>query len=165
MARPDPRWAAGLAFAGRLGGGMYEARTALLARLKGTLGETFRTFPENDPSGVQHTLFSTRELAASANAILGFGRPEAIGWTDVRVFQYPGAGGILLHDDAGEWLTPYSHYLPYTSKDADSVVRVLREDVPRYGARIRQTAFDFVQKYHSSVVRITEALNYVGLGD
>lgn len=156
----NPDFAADLAFAGRRGGAMYAERDAFLDALHKRLPGRFREFPTSDHP---HTLFQTAELAASADAVLGYGRSNATGWLDVRVFQYPGAGGVLLHDDVDGLLEPDVHYIPYKSQDVDSVVDALHR-ARGLGPRIRKEAFAYVQEHHSSVARVRQALAYLDLG-
>ena len=161
MASPHPEWACDLFFAGRVGEGIYTARTQLLSTLQQVLsakGLTFRCCVTGP-----HTLFRTPEVAASATAVLGHGRgPEAPGWVDVRVFQYPGAGGVLLHDDVGGFLEPYQHYVPYKWGDLESILAGI-EYARAHGAKLRQEAFRFVQARHSSVIRVQQVLGWLGL--
>ena len=157
-----PEFTCDLAFAGRLDGGpLYQARTELVYGLKNKLGSRMKVFPGGD----QHTLFRTPELAASAAAVLGFGRPERNGWLDVRVFQYPGAGGVLLHDDVGGLLEPGAHYYQYRSGSVDSVLAGLEWILrcPDEARKIREEGFAYVQEYHSSRARVEQALAAVGL--
>jgi len=159
IAQPVPEYTCDLAFAGRLDGGpMYQARTELVYGLQDKLGARMKVFPGGD----QHTLFRTPELAASAGAILGYGRPERNGWLDVRVLQYPGAGGVLLHDDVGGLLEPGVHYVPYQSGQRDSVLEALAI-AKETGPAIRAAAFTFVQEHHSATARVRTALAAVGL--
>ena len=160
MAAPVEAFRCRLAFAGRLGGGIYQDRTDLVTRCQQWLGADMKVFPTPE---VQHTLFRTPELAASAGAVLGFGRPEAPGWTDVRVTQYPGSGGVLLHDDVQGLLEPGVHYVPLP-RDPDAVdlkMAVRRAELA--GPQIRPAAFAFVQRFHSSIPRVLAALAAVGL--
>ena len=161
--QPRPSVSAGmflcsLAFAGRLStAGIYAERTAFVFELKKRLGSRMLVFPNPD---CRHTLMRTPELAASADAVLGYGRPESPGWLDVRVFQYPGAGGVLLYDDverAGEFLTPWRHFVPYQRHDVDSVMLAV-QFAKEHGAAIRHEAFQFVQERHTSVQRVEQAL-------
>jgi len=149
-----------LAFAGRLSfEGIYAGRTRLVADLKSRLGEQMKLFSAGDGN---FTLFRTPEVAASAGAILGYGRPEAKGWMDVRCFQYPGAGGVLLYDGPTfGLLEPEVHYLPYESGNVESVVAATYR-AQQVGDGIRDEAFRHVQSFHSSVPRIREALAFVG---
>lgn len=165
MADPDPAYACDLLFAGRLAGGIYQARTDLVMALKAKLGDRMRVF---DGGPGQHTLFRTAVLAASAKCVLGFGRPGSNGWLDVRVFQYPGAGGILLHDDVQGWLQAGEHYLSYRAGDVDDILNAV-EDVagkePMAGlwSTLRHRAFIYVQEHHSATARVRQALAAVGL--
>ncbi len=161
IAPVDPGLRCELFFAGRGGSSAtYAARTELLEgiRSKGIGVKTPQT-------GV-NTLDATPEIAASAGAVLGFGRPEVPGWVDTRVFQYPGAGGILLHDDVQGFLEPWAHYVPYESGSAESVVEALQKlrlltDGERMALRNR--AFTFVQARHSSVARVRQVFAELGL--
>lgn len=159
IAAPREDLVCDLLFAGRRGGGIYTARTAFLEALAARLGSGLRSFPTPE---VPHTLMLTPEMAASAAAILGYGRPEQNGWLDVRIFQYPGAGGVLLHDDAAEVLEPYKHYIPYKGQDLESALEALGR-AKTEGEKIRQAGFVFVQREHSSVPRVRQALLAVGI--
>ena len=164
IAAPRDALRCGLFFAGTIGQGpVYEARTALLDAVR-KAGVTIRV-----PTPAEgNTLFRTAEIAASADAVLGFGRPGTPGWVDTRVFQYPGAGAILLHDDVGGYLEPWAHFVPYRSGDPDSVAEAmgrLRAATPGERARLRSRAFRFVQERHSSVARGAEVLRFVGLSN
>lgn len=164
IADPNPEYACDLAFAGRLDTGpLYMKRTELVLMLQHRLGPRMKVFPNEL---MPHTLFRTSELAVSAGAILGFGRPERNGWLDVRVFQYPGAGGILLHDDVGGFLEAGVHYIPYTAGSVESVIDTclgVIHDAANCADTIRKQAFHFVQKNHSATARVGQALDHVGL--
>ncbi len=159
---PSPLWACDLWFAGRLDrGAVYAERTKLVESLRAR-GVALRA--PGDADG--NTLYRTAEIAPSAGAVLGFGRPGVRGWIDTRVFQYPGAGAILLHDDAAGILEPGVHYLPYQSSDAASVLEALRraQALPEEEQwALRKRAFDFVQEKHSSVARVRQVLDALGL--
>jgi hypothetical protein len=97
------------------------------------------------------------DVAPSATAILGFARPEIPGWIDTRVFQYPGAGGCLIHDDAGEFLVPGVHYLQFDRTDPiASVLAAARkaQTLPD----LRLSAFNHIQKNHTWLQRCEAAL-------
>lgn len=161
IADHDPRLACGLLFAGTVGASpVYSARTKFLDAIRQRGVEL--KIPEDG-----NTLFRTAEIAASADAVLGFGRPDARGWVDTRVFQYPGAGGILIHDDVAGYLEPGVHFLSYPSGDADGVVGALRKLRAMTAAErraMRERAFAFVQQHHSSVARVAEVLRFLRLG-
>jgi hypothetical protein len=156
-----------LFFAGRLDvGALYFTRTQLVMALKQRLGDRMKIAAGDGSEITHHTLFRTSEYAASANAVLGYGRPERNGWIDVRVFQYPGAGGILLHDDVGGMLEPNVHYLPYVSGNLDSVIEALEAlwKMPEHEQdALRVRAFTHVQEKHSATARVRQALGVVGL--
>lgn len=149
-----------LFFAGATGRDpVYSARTALL---DGIRSRGVKLQLANDGN----TLLRTREIAASADAVLGFGRPGATGWVDTRVFQYPGAGALLLHDDVAGYLEPWAHFIPYRSGDPASVVEVLarlRKMPAADKQAMRERAFAFVQERHNSVARVQAALAAMGL--
>lgn len=158
IAAPVESLRCALFFAGAGGGGLYAARSALLAAVRA------RGVAVQQPATGSNTLDDTPAVAASADAVLGFGRPEVPGWVDTRVFQYPGAGGILLHDDVQGYLEPWVHFVPYKSGDADSVVdalerlRAMSED---RRAELRARAFAHVQKHHSSIARVGQVLAHL----
>ena len=160
IAEPVEEMRCELVFAGTVGGGIYAARTALVQELRDR-GIKVRT-----PAPGFNTIDRTAEIAASSDAVLGFGRPEVPGWVDTRVFQYPGAGGILIHDDAQGYLDPWEHFVPYRSGDADSLVEALEklralDEAKRFAMRCR--AFAFVQDNHSSTARVRQALRRLEL--
>lgn len=155
IAPPSDALRCDLFFAGTLGGGTYAARTQLIEEIRGR-GVAVRT-----PRAGENSIDSTADIAASAGAVLGFGRPEVPSWCDTRVFQYAGSGGILVHDDVQGFLEPWVHYVPYESGSAASVVESLRclnllTDAERLA--IRRQAFAHVQRHHSSVARATQVI-------
>jgi hypothetical protein len=158
IAAPVPALRCGLFFAGTIGGGIYSARSALLEAVR------VRGVPLRLPSVGDNTIDRTAEIAASAEAVLGFGRPEIPGWVDTRVWQYPGAGALLLHDDVQGYLERWVHYVPYASGDADSVVDAfarLRSMRDAERQEIRRRAFEYVQEHHSSVARVKQVLRHL----
>lgn len=155
IANVDDGFRCDLFFAGTLGGGIYAARTALLDAVRAR-GVKLQTPPPGE-----NTIDNTPEIAASADAVLGFGRPEIPGWCDTRVFAYPGAGGILLHDDVQGYLEPWVHFVPYESGSADSIVDALdRLRAKSLAERmfLRTRAFSHVQQHHSSISRVKQVL-------
>ena len=158
MAKPVDSLRCGLFFAGTMGGGIYAQRTALLGELRA------RGIDLRMPKPGDNSIAETADIAASADAVLGFGRADVPGWCDTRCFQYPGAGAILLHDDAQGYLEPWEHFVPYESGSAESVITAMKQlwslgEVERLA--IRRRAFDHVQLKHSSVARVRQVL--VGL--
>jgi hypothetical protein len=172
LADPHPDFICDLAFAGRLSTeGIYADRTRLVLELKARLGGRMKLFPS--PT-VPHTLYRTPELAVSAKAILGYGRPDRNGWQDVRTYLIPGAGGLLLTDDAADHVKPWEDYFPYASGSVDSVLTVVErvldldsavsEHWPGRGLQAtREGIFHKFQREHSATVRVRQALAAVGL--
>lgn len=154
----------GLLFAGivRKDDGLYSPRTDLLGVLREKLGDrlTVRTGGVNDR-------MQAADVAESATAVLGFGRPDVPGWVDTRVFQYAGAGGVLLHDDAAEFLEPGVHFLMYprgrdaedTSRNVVGTYELAAQGVPE----LRQRAFEYVQANHTWRHRVERALSLLEL--
>jgi hypothetical protein len=151
-----------LAFAGQVGGGIYDERSQFIRTLEGRqVG--LRIF---DGAG-GNTLLRSADLAASANAILGFGRPDS-DWVDNRVFQYPGAGAILIHDDvpADADMDPWDghtegHYVAYESGNPDSVIEALDRLAGAHGmvrGTLRARAFAHGQQHHSYTARVKQVL-------
>lgn len=162
IADPVDAYRCDLWFAGQVGTGpVYAARAKLLEGIRR------RKVAVKMPSAADgNTLFLTAEIAASAGAVLGHGRPGATGWVDTRVFQYPGAGAILLHDDVGGYLEPWQHFVPYETGSAESIVDALRRlrAMPEADRRaIRERAFAFVQCHHGSVARVAQVLRALEL--
>lgn len=158
IAPVNPRLACDVFFAGTLAGGdIYGNRTQLVQAIQRMPGIKMRM-----PSPAEgNTLLRTAEIASSSGSVLGFGRPGSSGWVDTRVFQYPGAGAILLHDDATEFLQPWMHYVPYKSGNVQSVIEVVERVKSMFeGERraMRESAFRFVQEKHSSVARVKQVL-------
>jgi hypothetical protein len=154
----------GLLFAGivRQDDGLYSGRSEVLGILREKLGDrlTVRTGGVNDRMQVA-------DVAASAQAVLGFGRPEVPGWVDTRCFQYPGAGGVLIHDDAGEYLFPGGHFVPFvrgaTSLDTAMAIVQALDKVGHEEAELRARAFAYVQANHTWRHRVEAALPLLGL--
>lgn len=149
-------WAYDLVFAGHLrSDDLYGPRTALVHALQQRLGARMRVVSPG--GGDSNNRMLVADVAPSAGAVLGFGRPEVPGWVDTRVFQYPGAGGVLVHDDAGDFLTPDQHYLQVARGDVDAVLAAV-ERARSEGPAIRQRAFRHVQENHTWLNRVEVAL-------
>lgn len=135
-----PELRAQLGFAGTLrDSGIYQQRTDCVRAIEEQV--PIRTFPGEDKV---NTYMQMADVAASCEALLGFGRPEIPGWLDARIFTIPGAGGVLIHDDVGGFLEPNKHYIPCERYNAQSVLNAL-EEAKKNGDAIRQAAFDHVQ--------------------
>lgn len=155
IAAPSPEWACDLLFAGILrDDGLYGPRTEIVRTLQWYLGGRMRVVSMVQKDMNNRMLVA--DVAPSAGAVLGFGRPEVRGWIDTRVFQYPGAGGLLIHDDAGEFLTADLHYLRCERGDVDSILRCVER--AKTAGEMRERAFRHVQTHHTWVQRVETAL-------
>lgn len=154
--------------------GLYGTRTAVVWELHHRLWPRMQLVSPG--AGDINNRMQVADVAARAGAVLGFGRPEVPGWVDTRCFQWSGAGGVLIHDDAAEFLTPGEHYLPFervtytdTPESGPPVTRISMEPtvdnilrcVERAkveGPAIRERAFAHVQRHHTWVNRVEQAL-------
>lgn len=152
IATASPGFICDLAFAGTVGGGIYSDRAATLQKLLRREID-FRVFSGGN------TMLQTPQLAASARSVLGFGRPEVKGWVDTRVFQYPGAGAVLLHDDVGGYLEP-DLFVQVRRYDDESIVEAVKSLCadPTRADKIRKAAFAYVQAHHSYSSRVRAVL-------
>lgn len=157
IGEPCRDWQCDLLFAGIMrNDGLYGKRTQLVDTLKLSLEDRMRIVCPG--TGDINNRMLVADVAPSATSVLGFGRPEVPGWIDTRVFQYPGAGGVLIHDDAGEFLNPGEHYYRY---DRTAPVESILDCVGRAkrdGAAIRRSAFRHVQQKHTWLNRVNDAL-------
>ncbi|MEK7705633.1 MAG: glycosyltransferase [Myxococcota bacterium] len=158
IAEPTTEWTCDLLFAGflRIDESHYGERTSLVFRLHQLLGPRMRIV--NAHAGDVNNRMVVADVAASARAILGCARPEVPGWIDTRVFQYPGAGGLLIHDGAGEFLEPNVHYLRYDRDNPVESIISLVERAATAGVVIRENAFAHVQRHHTWIQRVEVAL-------
>jgi hypothetical protein len=164
MGEPVEALRCGLLFAGivRKDDDLYSPRTALLGLLRERLGDalTVRTGSVNDRMQVA-------DVAVSARAVFGLGRPEVPGWVDTRVVQYPGAGGVLVHDDAGGVLDPGVHFVAFERHDTmDKTVSSIVDAFARaveFGPETRVRAFAYVQGNHTWRHRVAQALAALGV--
>lgn len=161
LAAPREDWRCDIAFAGQIGRGIYDARTRLIETLRHESGLKVWVF-DGTPAAGGNTLLRTPELAASAETVIGMGRPEVKGWQDTRVAQYMGAGAILLHDDVGEsGAEPWVHYAPYQGGDAASAAESARRVLAMGDAEklaMRRRALAFTQGKHSYVARVQQVI-------
>lgn len=136
---------------------LYSMRSEVLGLLRERLGDdlTIRTGSVNDRMQVA-------DIAASARCVLGFGRPEVPGWVDTRIFQYPGAGGVLVHDDPAEFLVPGVHFRHFERKAtaAETATSALAAiwQVGHEEHEMRERAFVHLQANHTWRHRVEVAL-------
>lgn len=155
IAEPYPHFQCDLFFAGKAAKGIYDERGRLVEELKSRLNVLAM-----EPRADGNTMFLTPTIASSATCVLGFGRPEQADWIDTRVFQYPGAGAILVHDDVKDFL-PMGSFAEYKTGNVDSIVEAVERvrrlpDAARW--EIRRTAFEHVQLHHSWLARVQQVL-------
>lgn len=162
IGQPRSEWACDLLFAGHVRiDEVYGPRTSLVFRLHQLLGARMRIVSPG--GGDTNNRMLVADVAPSAGAVLGFGRPEVPGWIDTRVFQYAGAGGVLIHDDAGGFLWPGEHYLQVPRGDIEAIIRAV-ERAQVDGPALRERAFSHVQAQHTWVHRVDTALQaYFGV--
>lgn len=109
----------------------------------------------------------TAELSTSATCILGLCTGYDIGgYIDVRPFQYLGAGAFMIIRKFKDMdkIIPDDLYIPfygYEYSDAEFVSEEFCYWKYENTLPIRQSAFDYMQRYHSSKVRMSEILDYL----
>ena len=142
--------------------GLYGERTELVWELHRRLWP--RMAITSPGGGDINNRMHVADIVGTTHAVLGYGRPEINGWVDTRVFQWPGAGGLLIHDDDGGFLSPGEHYLRFESgptldATVESVLRALHQAKDADAAcAIRRRAFTHVQQHHTWVNRVDDAL-------
>ena len=136
---------------------LYGARTDLVHELHRRLWP--RMSVVSPGGGDTNNRMQVADVVATTHAVLGFGRPEVSGWIDTRVFQWPGAGGLLITDDAGDVLEPDVHYLRFDRANAvDSILWLLERAKGPDAQAIRDRAFAHVQRHHTWAHRVKQAL-------
>jgi len=107
----------------------------------------------------------TPELSVSAKCILGLCTGYDIKhYTDVRPWQYLGTGAFMIMrkfngiDD----IIPDDLYIPFEGYNNPQVVKDLFEQWEDKDTMfMRKSAFDFIQTYHSSKVRMENIINVI----
>jgi hypothetical protein len=158
-----PEFFCELAFTGALGDNEHHApRTKFINSIKNNI--KLKVFP-TETSG--NTRFQTSELAASADAVLGFQMGLNMpGYLDVRPFQYIGAGALYFHDKCqamDQFFVPYDHYIPFERdnvKDFLEKYNLWAKNPSRYLA-IKEKGFNYCQQHHSSQSRMKSIINAV----
>jgi len=107
----------------------------------------------------------TPELSSSASCILGLCTGYDIGgYIDVRPFQYLGCGAFMISRKF-KWqdrIIPDDIYVPfYDYKDPMIIKNLFDEWRTKDKEPIRKKAFEFIQRYHSSKVRMQNTLNII----
>lgn len=159
IAPPVDEWRCDLLFAGHLRRAEegYGDRTKLVFDLHERLGPAMRIVSPG--GGDINNRMLVADVAPSATAVLGFGRPDVPGWIDTRVYQWPGAGGLLIHDDGGGVLEAGAHYLRFDRNEGvESVLRCIEQAKQPEASAIRERAFQFIQANHTWRHRVEVAL-------
>lgn len=158
IADPMSEWVCDLLFAGilRADESHYGERTSLVYRLHQLMGPRMRIVTAH--GGDVNNRMLVADVAASAGSVLGLSRPDVPGWIDTRAFQYPGAGGVLIHDDAGDFLEPDVHYLRFDRDGGAESVTQCVERAKKEGPGIRERAFRHIQHHHTWIQRVDVAL-------
>jgi len=139
--------------------GLYGERTSLVYELHKRLWPRMQIVSPG--GGDANNRMQVADVAPRVGAVLGFGRPSVPGWIDTRVFQWAGAGGVLIHDDVGGILQPDEHYLKFRSEHGvDGVIScVEKARDPEMTRGMRARAFAHVQKHHTWINRVDQALD------
>jgi len=112
----------------------------------------------------------TPELSSSAQCILGLCTGYDIKhFIDVRPFQYLGAGAVMIIRKFKNMcdIIPNILYYPfdeYNDEGVDSVVEMFNKYIDDHSDNnklIRQEAFNFMQKFHSSKIRMLDVVDVI----
>jgi len=118
--------------------------------------KTFQTQSGND---LRHR---TPELSVSAKCILGLCTGYDVdGFVDVRPFQYLGTGAFMIMRKFMNMdkVIPDDLYVPFDSYNNPIVVKDLWDEWKNKDTtEIRKKAFDFIQQFHSSKVRMEQTI-------
>ncbi|OGS40477.1 MAG: hypothetical protein A3K77_00585 [Euryarchaeota archaeon RBG_13_31_8] len=143
----------------------HHGRCEFLEGLKKKIG--LRIYPNEQ---VQNSRFLTPVISSSSNAIIGVHQGYDInGYLDTRPFQYIGTGALYFHDkcDAIEqFFKDGVHYVSYEKKNIESFLEKYKfyvVDYPEVGQKIRQEGFDYCQKHHNTIHRITNILEWLSV--
>ncbi len=126
---------------------------------KRTKIKIFQTQSNNDLRHKSHS------LSISAKCILGLCTGYNIdGYIDVRPFQYLGSGAFMfIRKFKGmDEIIPNNIYIQfnsYSEEDAEFIVNEFKKIKYEDTLPMRKNAFDFIQKYHSSKVRLKDVLD------
>jgi hypothetical protein len=140
----------------------HRDRNVFIQRLKhyGDI-KVIRTKSKNDLRN------KTYRLSVSSACILGLCTGYNIGgYIDVRPFQYLGAGAFMICRKFKEMdkVIPPDLYIPfrsYSNKDAKYVIDTHRKWLSIDKTSMRKKAFEFIQKYHSSKVRMDNIIKVI----
>jgi hypothetical protein len=158
IAAPVDRCAASSSSPAPSGGGIYAARSALLEAIRA------RGVAMQQPDAGDNTLDRTAEIAASADAVLGFGRPRSRAGCDTRVFSTPAPAGSSCTTTCR---ATSSHGCTTCPTSRANVLRrrgagAAAHDVGGGADGAPPSAFSHVQEHHSSVARVRQVLAALG---
>lgn len=165
IAAVDGRFEHNLVFTGRLSSSptsIHRQRTEFIEKIQALMPIT--TYPNKE---YPDTKLLTAEISASAKAVLGVCTGYDIaGYMDVRPMQYPGAGAFLLqrrYKGMERVIVDKQHMVLFRSDDPNNFVELYNDWMakPKEISRIRKSAFEFFQKYHSYERRVQDILNLV----
>jgi hypothetical protein len=161
LAEPVDVYKCDLAFTGSLSDNQHHApRARFIQQLKSKI--SVKVFPTPE-SG--NTRFQTPELAASAGSVLGFQMGlDVSGYQDVRIWQYCGAGALYFHDKhpvVERFFRDGVHYVGFERDNIEDFYNKWQHyrNNQDESNNIRQQAFEYVQKYHSSKERMKQVIN------
>lgn len=113
----------------------------------------------------------TLDFSASSPCVLGLCTrydEKIYGYNEVRPYQYMGAGAIMIMRDyeVNKEIFPNDMYFGFDSYKDPNVVKELWQKIQKMSHdeknRMRERAFNFIQKYHSSKVRMAQTIELIG---
>lgn len=112
----------------------------------------------------------TLNFAASSPCVLGLctGYDKNIwGYNEVRCWQFMGAGSIMIMRDyeCNKYIFPPNLYFGFDSYKDPKIVKSIWNKIKRMSDKdkndMRKKAFDFIQSYHSSKVRMAQTIEVI----
>jgi len=112
----------------------------------------------------------TLDFSASTDCVLGLctGYDKKIwGYNEVRFWQFLGAGAIMVARDydCNKYIFPEGLYFGFDSYNDPSVVKEYWQKINNMSEekknKMRENAFNFIQKYHSSKVRMSQTIELI----
>lgn len=156
IAEPCDEFRHAVVFTGMLASDRHHGpRTEFISQLSKRID--IKCYPTGE-SG--NTRFQTAEVAASAKAVLGYQMGLDVSlYTDVRPFQYIGAGALYFHDKCeamDRFFIDGEHYISFERGSVDSFLDKFQYymDRPKKQSYIRHYGFYFCQNFHSTKERI-----------
>ena len=145
--------------------GSHKDRAAFISKLQQIMDiKIIKTKSKDDIRG------DTLDFAASSPCVLGLctGYDKSIwGYNEVRAWQFLGAGAIMIvrDYDCNKYIFPRELYFGFDSYKNPEIVKEYWEKIQKMTDSekndMRQKAFDFVQKYHSSKERMRQTIELI----